>query len=160
MNAAANLSLSRNKIKAFTEYLDDYDANWDWTGQKPVTHEKTDIAFSPAIIAGGTINILPVKNFEISLLNKYVGKQYLDNTENEVRKLNGFYTMDARAIVTLKNKIFSEWNIIGQVNNVFDKKYEPNGYTYSYVLDGALTADNYYFPMAGTNFMIGLNIKL
>ena len=160
LNAAANLSLSQNKIKAFTEYLDEYDANWEWIGQKPVTHKKTDIAFSPSIVAGGTINILPVKNFEISLLNKYVGKQYLDNTENEVRKLNAFYTLDARAILTLRNKIFSEWNIIGQLNNVFDKKYEPNGYTYSYVLDGATTADNYYFPMAGTNFMIGLNIKL
>ncbi|MFC0772755.1 TonB-dependent receptor [Terrimonas alba] len=160
LNAAANLSLSQNKIKAFTEYLDEYDVDWNPIGQKPIAHKKTDIAFSPAIIAGGTINILPVKNFEISLLNKYVGKQYLDNTENEARKLNGFYTMDARAILTLKNKIFSEWNIIGQVSNVFDKKYEPNGYTYSYVLDGAITADNYYFPMAGTNFMIGLNIKL
>jgi len=63
-------------------------------------------------------------------------------------------------ILTLKNKLFNEWNIIGQVNNLFNKKYEPNGYTYSYVLDGDTVADNYYFPMAGTNFMVGLNIKL
>ncbi len=32
MNAVANLSFSRNKIKSFTEYLDDYDANWEWIG--------------------------------------------------------------------------------------------------------------------------------
>ena len=62
--------------------------------------------------------------------------------------------------MTLKNKLFKEWNIVGQVNNLFNKKYEPNGYAYSYVLDGTTIADNYYFPMAGTNFMAGVNIKL
>ncbi len=160
LNVVANLTLSQNKIKAFTEYLDDYDANWEWIGQYAVTHQKTDIAFSPSVVGGATINILPVKNLELSFLSKYAGDQYLDNTQNEARKLNAFYTQGARAILTLKNKIFNEWNIIGQVNNVFNKKYEPNGYTYSYVLDGTITADNYYFPMAGTNFMIGVNIKL
>jgi iron complex outermembrane receptor protein len=93
-------------------------------------------------------------------LGKYAGAQYLDNTQNENRKLSAFYTQDARAILTLRNKVFKEWKIIGQVNNLFDKKYEPNGYTYSYVFDGSVAADNYYFPMAGTNYMIGLNIKL
>ncbi|MGZ8550695.1 MAG: TonB-dependent receptor, partial [Chitinophagaceae bacterium] len=160
LNIVANLSFSKNKIKAFTEYLDDYDANWEWIGQHTVTHNKTDIAFSPSVVGGATLTVLPVKNFEISLLSKYVGSQYLDNTQSDARKLNGFYTKDARATLTLKNKLFSEWNIIGQVNNVFNKKYEPNGYTYSYVLDGTITADNYYFPMAGTNFMIGVNVKL
>ena len=160
VNAVANLSFSRNKIKAFTEYSDYYDANWEWIGQTLVKHQKTDIAFSPSVVGGATINILPVKNLEISLLSKYVGTQYLDNTQNEARKLNGFYTGDARVILTMKNKIFNEWNIIGQVNNVLNKRYEPNGYTYSYTLDGTITADNYYFPMAGTNFMIGVNIKL
>lgn len=160
INATANLTFSKNKIKKFTEYLDDFDADWEWIGQQSVTHTNTDIALSPAVIGGASINILPVKNVEISLLGKYVGKQYLDNTQNQTRKLNGFYTQDARMIFTVKNKIFNEWNITAQVNNIFNKKYEPNGYTYSYVLDGTIAADNYYFPMAGTNFMIGVNIKL
>ena len=93
-------------------------------------------------------------------MSKYVGKQYLDNTQNEAKKLDPFYTQDARIIFTLKNKLVKEWNIIGQVNNIFNKKYEPNGYTYGYIYDGSLITENYYFPMAGTNFMIGLNIKL
>lgn len=160
MNASANLSFSRNKIGSFTEFLDEYDVDWNWTGQQEVIHKNTDIAFAPAVTGNLAINFLPVKNIELSLLNKYVSKQYLDNTENESRKLNEFYTLDARAIFTISNKLFKEWKIIGQVNNVFDKKYEPNGYTYAYVYDGGVIGDNYYFPMAGTNFMIGLNIKL
>jgi iron complex outermembrane receptor protein len=50
-------------------------------------------------------------------------------------------------------------NIILQANNVFDKKYEPNGYTFSYYYGGSLTTENYYFPMAGRNFMAGVNMK-
>ena len=159
LNATANLSISKNKIKTFTEFLDNYDADWEWIDQKPVTHRNKDISFSPNLTGAATVNFIPVKNLEISLISKYVGDQYLDNTQNEARKLNAFYTQDTRVIFTLHNKLFKEWNIIGQVNNVFDKKYEPNGYTYSYVLDGTVTADNYYFPMAGVNFMVGLNLR-
>jgi iron complex outermembrane recepter protein len=160
INASANLSLSKNKIKAFTEYLDEYDANFDWIGQKAISHKNTDIAFSPSVIGGATINILPTENIEIGLLSKYVSSQYLDNSQDDRRKINSYYIQDARVIFTFHNKLFKEWKIIGHANNIFDLKYEPNGYTYSYVYDGGLTADNYYFPMAGTNFMIAINIKL
>lgn len=160
ININANATFSRNKVKAFTEYVEDFDADWNKLGYYGVAHENTDIAFSPAVVAGYDLNLLPVKNLEISLLGKYVGKQYIDNTQNKERLLNDFYTQDVRAILTLKNKFFKQWHIIGQVNNVFNKMYEPNGWTYAYRLDGTIGADNGYFPMAGTNFMIGVNISL
>lgn len=160
LNATANLTLSSNKIKAFTEYLDDYDALGEWVGQKAIQHKNADIAFAPSVVGGAIINLLPVKNLEIGLISKYVGKQYLDNTQNNGRQLNDFYTQDARVIVSFSNKLFNALNITAQVNNVFNRKYAPNGYTYAYLYDGAVSADNYYFPMAGTNFMIGVNIKL
>jgi iron complex outermembrane receptor protein len=50
-------------------------------------------------------------------------------------------------------------DIIFQVFNLFNKKYEPNGYTYSYQLGGQMNIANNYFPMAGTNFMVGLHLK-
>ena len=86
LNASGNLTLSRNKINSFTEYLDDYDANFDWKGQHAFVHENTDISFSPSVVGAATINILPVKNFEINLLSKYVGTQYLDNTQSAAKK--------------------------------------------------------------------------
>jgi iron complex outermembrane receptor protein len=156
MNLSANLALSKNKVSDFKEYLDDYDLG----GQKTNTFNSTDIAFSPNIVGGATLNFLPCKNFELSLLSKYVSKQYLDNTQNETRKLNAFYTQDARAIYTIKSKWLKEMNITAQVNNLFNKKYEPNGYTFSYISGGDTVTENYYFPMSGTNFMIGVNVRL
>ena len=155
LNGSANLSVSKNKVLDFTEYIDDYDNG----GQKINNYTSTDIALSPAIVGGATINFLPIENFEFSLLSKYVSKQYLDNTQNKDRVLNSFYVQDVRAIYTIKKKWLKELNIIAQVNNIFNKKYEPNGYTYNYIYGGNLV-ENYYFPMAGTNFMMGVNIRL
>jgi iron complex outermembrane receptor protein len=53
-----------------------------------------------------------------------------------------------------------ELSLVGKVNNLFNKKYEPNGYTYSYISSSQLVTANYYFPMAGTNFMIAVNVRL
>ncbi|HEX5655392.1 MAG TPA: TonB-dependent receptor [Chitinophagaceae bacterium] len=156
LNGVASLTLSRNKVNDFLEYIDDYDNG----GQKINSYGSPDIAYSPAIVGAGTLNILPLKNVEISFLSKYVSDQFLDNTQNEDRKLDAFFVQDLRVIYTFKKAWLKELNIIGQLNNVFSKKYEPNGYTYSYIAGGEQVTENYYFPMAGRNFMVGVNVRL
>jgi iron complex outermembrane receptor protein len=153
--AEGNLTLSKNKVQHFTEYIDDYDNG----GQKINNYSSTDIALSPSVIGAATLSFFPFKKFELSLLSKYVSKQYLDNTQNEGRTLNPFYVQDARAIYTFHEKFLKEANIIFQLNNIFNKKYEPTGYTYNYISNGELVVNNYYFPMAGTNFMAAINLK-
>jgi iron complex outermembrane receptor protein len=155
LKAVGNVSVSKNKVIDFTEYVDDYDNG----GQQTKQYSSTDIAFSPNIIAGATISFIPLKNAELSLISKYVGKQYLDNTQSENRKLNVYYTQDARLIYTINKGCLKELNIILQANNLFNKLYEPNGYTFSYYYGGSLTTENYYFPMAGRNFMVGVNVR-
>lgn len=157
---AANLSLSRNKVKDFTEYIDDYDNG----GQKINSYGKTDIAYSPAIVGGTTLNFIPVKNTELSLFNKYVSRQYLDNTNDANRVLRSFFVQDLRGSYTFKRKdkkacCLKEISITAMVNNLWSRKYEPNGYTFSYIAGGSTVTENYYFPMAGRNFMAGVNIK-
>jgi iron complex outermembrane receptor protein len=57
--------------------------------------------------------------------------------------------------------LFSEWNITGQVNNVFNRKYESNGAAYPGIASGfGAYNDNYYATMAGTNFLVAVNVKL
>lgn len=151
-----NIALSRNKIQHYTAWYDDYDNG----GQKTETYEETDISFSPNVVSGVELNIIPLKNWEISFPGKYVSRQYLDNTGNADRSLNAFYVQNFRTAYTLNNVLFKETNFILQVNNVFNKRYEPNGYTFSYIAGGATITENFYFPMAGTNFTFGINIKL
>ncbi|MFT3751187.1 MAG: TonB-dependent receptor [Agriterribacter sp.] len=154
-NASANIAFSKNKIKDYTAFYDDYDNG----GQKTETYKETDISFSPSVVGGGIVNFIPVKNVEFSLLSKYVGKQYLDNTSSNEKKLNAFYVQDVRLSYTIPKLLFKEINLLAQVNNIFNKKYEPNGYTYGYIYEGKMANENFYFPMAGTNFVFGLNVK-
>lgn len=155
INIAGNLSFSHNKIKSFTEYIDNYDNG----GQDAVIHKNTDISFSPAVVGGATINILPVHNVELSLISKYVGKEYMDNSQSNLRKLKAFFTEDFRAGWAIKGRVIKEWRIVGQVNNLFNKKYAPNGYTYNYISSSALVTENGFYPMAGRNYMLALNIS-
>ncbi|ULQ56682.1 TonB-dependent receptor [Flavihumibacter rivuli] len=156
MKLAANLTLSENKVIDFTEFLDDYDNG----GQKEVNYNKSDIAFSPAVVGGATLYIYPVSNAEIAVISKYVGRQYLDNTGKAERSLDPYYVQDLRLSYTLSRKLAREVNFIFQVNNLFNKLYEPNGYTFSYIYNNLMTTENYVYPMAGINWMAGLNIRL
>jgi len=151
----ANVTFSQNKINNFTEYIIDYDT-YEY---KTFDHGKSDISFSPNVIAGSQFTFSPKKNLEFALLTKYVGKQYLDNTSSETRKLDAYFTNDIRLTWTVKPTWMKEISFNLLVNNILNEKYESNGYTYGYYSGGALTQENFYFPQAGTNFLVGVNFK-
>lgn len=156
LNASGNIAFSANKIKNFQEYVDDYDNG----GQLVNEFKNTDISFSPSVISASSVNILPQKNSQMSFISKYVSRQFLDNTSDLTRSLDAYFTEDVRVSYSLKKIFFKQVDFIFQVNNLFNKKYEPNGYTYNYFYGGKLAVENYYYPMAGTNFMAAVNIKL
>ncbi len=155
LDALANLALSRNKVSNYTAYYDDYDNG----GQKSELFNAADISFSPAVIGGYTLNIHPAKSVDFSLAGKYVSRQYLDNTSLKGRSLDPFFTQDLRLSYRINPHFMNEINLSANVMNVFNALYEPNGYTFSYYNGGSLQTENYYYPMAGINFMIVLNCK-
>ncbi len=150
-----NASLSRNKIKSFTEYIDDYDNG----GQLENTYTNTTISFSPSSIIAGELIYNPTKSLALSWQSKHVGQQYLDNTENSSRKLNAYWVNNARLGYNMNMKGIKNVNLALLVNNVLNKKYESNGYTFGYLSGGALTTENFYFAQSGTNLMLSLNLK-
>ena len=156
INFSGNISFSKNKIKNFTEFVDDYDNGI----QKENSYHNTNISFSPDIVGSAGINIIPIKNTEINLQSKYVGRQFLDNTSHLSRSLDPYFVENVRLSYSLLKKIFKKVDFIFQVNNVFNNLYEANGYTYNYIYGGEFSVENYYFPMAGINFMAAVNIKL
>ncbi len=153
---SGNLTVSRNKALHYTEYTDDYDNG----GQKTATYAATDLALSPDVTAAVTPGFFPLPALEISLPGKYVGKSYLDNAQDNAKKLSGYYVQQLRLIYTVKKSPFRELNLTFQLNNCFDKKYEANGYTYSYYSGGVLVNENFLFPQAGRNFLAAVHIGL
>lgn len=157
-----NIAFSQNKIAEFTEYIDDYSMA-DFR-QEAITYTDTDIAFSPNTVASAIIEFKPVKNLSLNWLSKYVGQQFLDNTSNESRALDAFFTNDLRISYKVQPRYFKSLELNLLINNIFNEMYEPNGYTFSYFVPGEtsnreLVTENYFYPMAGTNFLMGLSLK-
>ena len=150
-----NATFSQNKVENFTEYLD----NFDDGSQASFQYRETDISFSPNVIAGSQLLFTPVKGLELGLLSKHVGKQYMDNTSNESRKLNAYTTNDVRIIYSIKPKFAQEIAFTILFNNVLNELYESNGYTFAYISEGKVTADNAYYPQAGRNFLAGVRVR-
>ena len=147
---SGNVTLSQNRIQNFQEKIFDYDLNQEVV----INHGNTDIAFSPSVIYGSALTYTKGA-FEASLLRKYVGKQYLDNTSDDARSLAAYNTHDIRLKYTLKKgPVFTLL-----LNNVRNEQYSSNGYTYSYRFGGATTTENFYYPQAGFNFLLGASIR-
>lgn len=152
---SANVTLSQNKVQNFSEYLDDYS-----TGeQQKNTFSSSDIAFSPRVVGSSILSYTPVKNMTLHWQSKYVGDQYLDNTQNKSRMIEGYWLNDLRLTYLLHTSLTKEIGINALAANILNVKYSANGYTYGSVYDGVRTDENFYFPQAGTNFMLGVNIK-
>ena len=151
-----SVTFSQNKIKEFTEYIDDYD---QYT-QVAIQHKNTNIALSPSLTTNRTFNWKPNDKLSFFWTTKYISKQFLDNTQNESRILDSYLLNDINAHWTILNK--AKYTILLQLyaNNILDVQYAPNGYTYSYIYDRTTTTSNNYYPMAGRNFWVSLKIDL
>lgn len=155
LKSTNNVAFSQNKIIEFTEYFDNYD---DGT-QKINFYKKSDIAFSPSIVGSSVFIAKLNKGFEARLISKYVGRQYLDNTSRKDRSLDAYFLQDLQFNYQIKLKEIKSIEMILQVNNLWNTLYTPNGYTYSYIYGGELSKNNFYYPMAGSNFMLGVNLN-
>lgn len=154
----ANLTLSQNKIKNFKEILYDYGAPFDEMVVER-SYSKTDISFSPNVIAGGILSYNLFSGMEVSWLTKFVGKQYLDNTSNNSRSIDSYFINDLRLTYTVHPEFMREISFNVLVNNLFGVEYQSNGYTYGYLAGPTEVRQNYYYPQAGTNFMAMLALR-
>jgi iron complex outermembrane receptor protein len=150
-----NVTLSKNKIRNFSEFIDD----WDNGGQIENKLGTTDLAFSPEMIANSQLSWMATTGLNISIQTYSVSKQYIDNSSSNDRKLNGYLLNNLKMTYRVPQKLAKELNLHLMVNNLFDTKYENNAWVYSYVLGGERFAMDGYFPQAGINFLAGIDIK-
>lgn len=154
--AIPNFTISSNKNKStFTQI----DGNLLDLGQ-------TNISFSPDFVAANAFVYKPIINFQLSFLSKYVGEQYMGNTDSKVSKLDSYFVNDFNVTYEIKpKKVFESILFSGLVNNIFGEKYVSNGYYYTYddtwsspgeikTIEGAG-----YYPQATTNFLVGITMK-
>ena len=162
-----NLTLSRNKINNFIEHSDYYDTDWTYLGHLSKKLGKTDISYSPNIIASSKIQIKPINNTNINFISKYVGKQYFDNTSSNDRMLDAYFINNININYSIETKSIKKIIFNITINNIFDVKYINNAYGGNWYenapvsgsyLDSEEKTWAYYFPQAGVNFLAGISI--
>lgn len=150
-----NLTLSRNKNIDFRANLDGEIQNLG----------ETNISFSPEIIAANQLIYHPTEAFQVNLISKFVGEQYMGNIDSDVSLLDSFFTNDINIVYEWENPpLFKSVVFTGLINNVFDVKYESNGYFFFFdsqnqdgeteTIEGAG-----FYPQAGINFLTGVTLK-
>ncbi len=155
LNWNANMTLSRNIIPVFIDYTD----NWDTSVQDQMTLKNKTISFSPSIVASSVIDYYPFTDFHVVLNSKYVGKQYIDNTQNNDRMLNAYYLQNISFLYTFRSRLFKEMTFQFAVNNLFNNMYETNAWVYKYNEGGSTHVMDGYFPQAGINYMFKIGLK-
>ena len=157
LDISSNISFSRNKNIDYKTNFDGVVTNWG----------DTDISFSPDLVSSIGVNFRPKEDINISILNKFVGEQFMSNTESVVSKLNSYSTTDLNFIYSFKkSKHFKEIIFTAMINNIFNKEYVSNGYYYTY--DDTWSEPNMittiegtgYYPQALRNFLLGITFKL
>jgi len=149
LNLDANATLSRNKIPEYTFYLD----NFDTGGQERFDYDDVDIAFSPALTGNGTLRYQK-GNLSAAFITKYVSRQYMDNTQTLSRSIDPYVINDLRVGYSLSDvPWFDGVNLTLLVNNLFNRSYVDNGYTFGWIAGGDQQHFNYYFPQAGRSVM-------
>ena len=151
-----NLTLSSNKNKEIISKVNGEIYNYG----------KTNISFSPNLIASNIFSYMPNEYTTISLLSKYVGDQYMSNNDSKNSMLESYFINDLNFTYQIKtNKLFDSIIFSALINNLFDIEYISNGYYYTYddtwsnpgevvTLDGAG-----YYPQASRNFLFGVSLK-
>jgi iron complex outermembrane receptor protein len=151
-----NIAISSNKN---IDKYENFDGELQYFGN-------TDLAYSPNLIIGSNLLYQPVKNLSISFLSKYVGEQFMSNIEHKNSKLESYFINDLNMSYEIKpDKLIKSIIFSGLVNNVFNVKYVSNGYFFTY--DDTWTDPNNittitgtgFYPQAGINFLLGINVK-
>lgn len=157
----ANASFSSNRVRNFVEYVDD----WDTGAQRVIEHGTTDLAFSPAIVAGSELSFRCWQQqgrgqADITFVTKYVGEQYLDNTGSSDRMLDPFLVNDLRFNLGIRgSRMFRHIDLNLTARNLFSELYESNGWVYSFFEGDRRQSFIGLFPQAPLHVLGGLTVR-
>lgn len=126
----ANLTLSKNKLRNYTAYVDTKDNPEDGNAQEQTQefYAKSNLTLSPEIISMAMVTVTPCRSLNLSLNGKYVGKQYMDNTSADVAKVPAYFVAGFNAVKDFRLKNNSAIELTFTVDNLFNNKYYSYGW--------------------------------
>ena len=148
-------NLSRNRIRDWTQFVDVYDAEGNWTGSRPVSYRDVEPLLTPSLVVSQSVDYTPNARFRSSVTGRWVGRAYLDNTNHPDLDTPAYFVADANLSYAV-----TDWaRVTLQVNNVLNNdEIRPSGYSYLYYSEEELTGTAYYYPHATRNAVVLLDL--
>lgn len=172
-----NATYSRNRIKYYTEYMNDVDLNWNdlYTEEGKISQTtrylgSSPISFSPDFMLNSLFSFQH-KGWNASFQSQYVSKQYLNNSGDKTCTLDAYFVNNLNLSYTFKLPLTQAVTLGISVYNLFDEEYESNGYASCTAVypstDGTKPAGvkpeiiSYaaYYPNAGINALAYLTFR-
>lgn len=172
-----NATYSRNRIKHYTEYMNDVDLNWNdlYTEEGKISQTtrylgSSPISFSPDFMLNSLFSF-QYKGWNASFQSQYVSKQYLNNSGDKTCTLDAYFVNNLNLSYTFKLPLTQAVTLGISVYNLFDEEYESNGYASCTAVypstDGTKPAGvkpeiiSYaaYYPNAGINALAYLTFR-
>ncbi|HYS53634.1 MAG TPA: TonB-dependent receptor plug domain-containing protein [Thermoanaerobaculia bacterium] len=153
-----NANVSRNRIHQWTQFYDVYDAKGNIVGSRPVSYFNVNPILTPDLIVNQALEYAPSPRWSAGAVARYVGKAYLDNTNNNAFTTSSFVVVDGTASVSVTRST----QLSLQINNLLNRRRVfPSGYSYLFFTPaGAIDGISYFYPQATRNAIVTLHMNL
>jgi iron complex outermembrane receptor protein len=162
----ANAALSRNRIEAWTQYYDVYDASGAWLESVPFVHHDVPPLLTPSVILNGNAEWKPTRDLALLVSGRWVDSSQLDNTGNPDFRTPSWFDLDGQAALSLARWVKKgEPRIRVQATNLLnDHRLWVSGYSYLFfdrdaAGQDALEGTRYYYPLATRSVFVTLDVR-
>ena len=170
LRADANLTLSMNQIRNYTEYVQHIDENWEPNGKvTELTYGKTTMLMSPSFTGMARLAFSPwrgiasnsLKTLTLAVDGKYVGRQYMDNTMTESRSIPAYFVSNLALSYEVPMRGDDVLQFSFYVNNVLNNMYYADGWCWKNIVeeDGSLVDGIGVYPQAPANWMMKVSYR-
>ncbi len=163
---SGNMTLSVNEIQDYTSYVEVWDGEFGQT--KAFNYGNTRMMMSPSVVGMVRAAFSPwkstasnsLKTTTLAIDGKYVGRQYLDNTQRAEMEVPAYFVSN----LSLSHEFalsHGSLGLTGYVNNLFNHLYYAagwrwEGYTQA---DDTLTYGIGVYPQPPINFMLKISYR-
>ncbi len=163
---SGNMTLSVNQIQDYTSYVEVWDGEFGQT--RAFNYGRTRMMMSPSVVGMLRAAFSPwkslasnsLKTTTLAIDGKYVGRQYLDNTQRSEMEVPAYFVSN----LSLSHEFalaHGSLGLSGYVNNLFNHLYYAagwrwEGYTQA---DDTLTCGIGVYPQPPVNFMLKVSYR-
>jgi iron complex outermembrane receptor protein len=150
-------TFSHNRIDDWTQFFDVYDEEGNWTGSRPVEYRDVEPLLTPSVLLTQSVDYTPNARFGANATARYVGRSYLDNTNDPAFDAPAFFLLDGRVSYAVNS-----WaRVTLQVNNLLDAdRVYPSGYSYRFIASEQPSGTAYYYPQATRSAVLLFDFNL